>query len=169
MTAVGSQRCQLKQLRSTSPCRVGFAFLATVGNSAGATVERKVSAFWHGSGRNYQSIFVDKQTERRLGFPATPGRPVAGGQFRSTRQRIDCGSRHQIFDSWASTSLTEDACPHCHVAVVMPHALKTSPSWQVIWGGNRRRLLLNTRCVVIRGLSCWHLGGPQNAPFLEGH
>ena len=49
-------------------------------------------------------FFVDKQTERQLGFSAASsqhgsrtGRPVARGQFRTARYRIDRGSRHQIF------------------------------------------------------------------------
>jgi hypothetical protein len=40
-SAVGSKSPRLKQLRSTSPCRLGFAFLATGENSAGAAVERE--------------------------------------------------------------------------------------------------------------------------------
>jgi hypothetical protein len=37
----GNPTARLKQLRSSSPCRLGFAFLATVENSAGAAVERE--------------------------------------------------------------------------------------------------------------------------------
>ena len=39
--ASGNPTARLKQLRSSSPCRLGFAFLATVENSAGAAVERE--------------------------------------------------------------------------------------------------------------------------------
>jgi hypothetical protein len=56
------------------------------------------------SRRIYQSVFVDKQIERQLGFPAASsrhgsrkGRRMARGQFRSDRRRIDCGSQHKIF------------------------------------------------------------------------